>query len=294
MNKTRISVIVLFVCIMFLPLVSSARDVVPIVDTTWLEQNLNNPKVIIVDIRKVWDYRAGHIPNVISVFYGSWAIKNEVLRNELPANDDLFDAIGWAGIRSDSIVVLVGKADASDDITRVAWTLKYAGIQNVSILDGGFDKWIADKKTVSTDPVRPMSKPYRAKVNEDLFVTKDYVMKAIGKATIVDVREPDYFNGVKKKNFVTKAGHIAKAVNLPISQAYKQDGIFKDKAELMNTASAVVSKDTTKEIITYCDTGKASTTWSFLLTELMGYKNVTVYDGSAEEWTKDPQAPWEQ
>jgi thiosulfate/3-mercaptopyruvate sulfurtransferase len=294
MNRTRISVIVLFVCVVFLPLVSSARDVEPIVNTTWLEQNLNNPQVIIVDIRKVWDHRAGHIPNVISVFYGSWAIQNEVLRNELPANDDLFDAIGWAGIGSDSIVVLVGKADAPDDITRVAWTLKYAGILNVAILDGGFNKWIADKKNVSTDPVRPRSKPYRGKVNEDLFVTKDYVMKAVGKATIVDVREPDYFNGVKKLDFVAKAGHMPKAVNLPTSHAYKQDGIFKDKAELMNIASAVVGKDTTREIITYCDTGKASTAWAFLLTELLGYKNVKVYDGSAEEWTKDPLARWEQ
>jgi thiosulfate/3-mercaptopyruvate sulfurtransferase len=297
MKKIRISAVVLFFCVMFLPLVSGARDVEPIVSASWLEQNLNNPKVIVVDIRKVEDYKTGHIPNAVNAFYGSWAITKGGMRNELPANDDLFDVIGSAGIGSDSIVVVVGKTDGTPDrtdITRVAWTLKYAGIPNVAILDGGYNKWTADKKAVSTDAVKPKAKPYQAKVNESLFVKKDYVMKNLGNAIIVDVREPDFYKGVKKLDFVSKTGRIPKAVNLPPTQAYKQDGTFKDKAELRNIASGVVGNDTTREIITYCDTGKVCTGWSFLLTELMGYKNVKVYDGSSEEWTKDPQAPWEQ
>ncbi len=120
------------------------------------------------------------------------------------------------------------------------------------------------------------------------------MIKSIGKAIIVDVREPDFYKGIKKLDFVAKTGRIPKAVNLPTSQAYKPDGTFKDKAELMKIVSDAVGNDMTKEIITYCDTGKVCTGWSFLMTELMGYKNVKVYDGSSEEWTKDPQAPWEQ
>lgn len=299
MKKIKVSIIgvVLFFCVMLVPLATLARDVEPIISTAWLEQNLNNPKVIIVDIRKVEDYKAGHIPNAVNAFYGSWAVMKGGLRNELPANDDLFDVIGSAGIGADSIVVLVGKTDAipdRTDITRVAWTLKYAGIPNVAILDGGYNKWTADKKTVSTDAVKPNAKPYQAKVNENLFVKKDYVIKSIGKAAIVDVREPDFYKGVKKLDFVAKTGRIAKSVNLPTSQAYKQDGTFHDKENLMKIVSGVVGNDMTKEIITYCDTGKVCTGWSFLMTELLGYKNVKVYDGSTEEWTKDPQAPWEQ
>jgi thiosulfate/3-mercaptopyruvate sulfurtransferase len=297
MKKTRISLLILVLCVLSLPLVSFARDVAPIVDTVWVEKNINNPKVVIVDIRKVEDYKTGHIPNAVNAFYGSWAIMKGGMRNELPATDDLFDVIGGAGIGSDSIAVIVGKTDAvpdRTDITRVAWTLKYAGITNVAVLDGGYNKWVADKKAVSIDAVRPKAKSYQAKVNESLFAKKDYVMKSIGKAVIVDVREPDFYNGVKKLDFVARPGHIAKAVNLPTSQMYKQDGTYKDKAELMNIASAAAGKDTAKEIITYCDTGKVCTAWSFLMTELMGYKDVKVYDGSTEEWTKDPQAPLEQ
>ena len=297
MRKIKVSIVVLFFCVMFLPFASLARDVEPIVNTTWLEQNLNNAKVVIVDIRKVEDYKAGHIPNAVNVFYGSWAIMKGGLRNELPANDDLFDVIGSAGIGPDSVVVLVGKTDAipdRTDISRVAWTLKYAGIPNVAILDGGYNKWTADKKAVSTDAMKPKAKPFQTKVNESLFAAKDYVIKSIGKAIIVDVREPDFYKGIKKLDFVAKTGRIPKAVNLPTSQAYKPDGTFKDKAELMKIVSDAVGNDMTKEIITYCDTGKVCTGWSFLMTELMGYKNVKVYDGSSEEWTKDPQAPWEQ
>jgi len=72
---------------------------------------------------------------------------------------------------------------------------------------------------------------------------------------------------------------------------YKPDGTYKNKDELTSIATNVVGKDMTKEIITYCDTGKLCSAWSFLLTELMGYKNVTMYDGSTEERTKDPKAP---
>ncbi len=297
MKKVRISVAVLFLCLMAVPFLSFARDVDPIVSTTWLEENLTHSKLVIVDVRKVEDYKAGHVPNAVNVFYGSWAIMKEGFRNELPANDDLFDVIGSAGIGTDSIVVVVGKVDGipdRSDVTRVAWTLKYAGIPNVAILDGGFNKWIADKKAVSTDVVKPKARPFHGKVNENLFASKDYVSKNLGKAVIVDVREPDFFKGVKKLDFVTKTGRIAKAVNLPTSRAYNQEGTFKDKGELSKIASGVVGNDLAKEIITYCDTGKVCTAWSFLLTELMGYKDVKTYDGSTEEWTKDPQAPWEQ
>ena len=297
MKKIRISVAVLFLCLMALPFLSFARDVDPIVSTAWLEQNLNNSKLVIVDVRKVEDYKAGHVPNAVNAFYGSWAIMKGGLRNELPAKDDLFDVIGSAGIGTDSIVVVVGKVDGipdRTDVTRVAWTLKYAGIPNVAILDGGYNKWLTEKKAVSTDMVKPKDKSFQGNMNETLFVSKDYVSKNLGKAVIVDVREPDFFKGIKKLDFVAKTGHIAKAVNLPTSQAYKQDGTYKDKGELSKIASGVVGNDMTKEIITYCDTGKVCTAWSFLLTELMGYKDVKTYDGSTEEWTKDPQAPWEQ
>jgi thiosulfate/3-mercaptopyruvate sulfurtransferase len=281
---------------LIIPFASMARDIEPIVSTDWLEKNLNSPKVTIIDIRKVEEYKTGHIPNAINVIYGSWAIMKGGLRNEMPPSDDLSDVMSTAGIGSGSLVVVVGKADTipnRTDITRVAWTLKYAGIGNVAILDGGFDKWEMDKKALSTDMMKPKSTSYQAKTNEGLFANKNYVMGAIGKIMIVDVRESDFYQGTKKLDFVAKSGRIKGAINLPTSQAYTKEGTFKRQAELAAAVTAVVGADPSKEVIAYCDTGKVCTAWAFVMTELLGYKNVKIYDGSTEEWMKDPNAPVE-
>lgn len=289
------SIIFVFL-VLIIPFASVARDIDPVVSTDWLEKHMGNPKLVIVDIRKVEDYKAGHIPNAINVIYGSWAVMKGGLRNEMPPLDDLSDVLSNAGINADSHVVVVGKADTvpnRTDITRVAWTLKYTGIPNVAILDGGYEKWVADKKAVATDAVKPKPTKYQAKSNEGMFAKKDYVTGAIGKITIVDTREPDFYEGKKKMDFVVKTGRIKGAVNLPPSQAYNKDGTFKGKVELAALAAKAVGTDGSKEIILYCDTGKVCSSWAFVMSELLGYKNVKTYDGSTEEWMKDPRAPTE-
>ncbi len=282
--------------IILLSVASTAMSAEPVVSTDWLEKNLTNSNMVIVDVRKVEEYNAGHIPNSVNITYGSWAIAKGGLRNELPAIDDLFDVIGSAGITPDTHVVVVSKTDTPPDkfdMTRVVWTLKYAGIKGVSMLDGGYNKWVADKKPVSTEASKPKERPYKADINKNLIVGKDYVMSRLGKAILVDVREPDFFQGKKKLDFVAKLGHIKGAVNLPNSLAFNKDSTFKSKEELEKAAYAVVGQDKTREIITYCDTGKTCTAWAIILSDILGYKDVKIYDGSTEEWTKDPNAPFE-
>ena len=297
--KRRSIIAVLFIALFTLSLAPAlfARDVDPIVSTDWLEKNLSNPKVVVVDVRKVEDYKAGHIPGAVNVFYGSWAVGKGGIRNELPPTDDLSDTIASAGIGMDSIVVLVGKADGipeRTEPTRVAWTLKYAGLENIAILDGGYNKWVADKKAVSTDAVKPKAaKEFKGKTRNELFANKDYIMSRLGRALIVDVREVPFYKGEKKLEFVPKMGRIKGAVNLPTSSVYAKDGVFNSKADLAAAAVAVVGSDKSKEIIVYCDTGKVCTAWAYILADLFGYTNVKDYDGSTEEWMKDRKAPVE-
>ncbi|MCX8111524.1 MAG: sulfurtransferase [Syntrophorhabdaceae bacterium] len=277
--------------------VSAVMCAEPVVSTDWLEKNLTNPNVVIVDVRKVEEYKAGNIPGSVNIFYGSWAITKGGMRNELPATDDLFDIIGSAGITPDTHVIVVGKVDTPPDkfdMTRVVWTLKYAGVKNVSMLDGGYNKWVADKKTISTETAKPKAKSYKGEINKNLFVDKNYVMSKLGSAILVDVREPDFFQGKKKLDFVAKAGRIKGAVNLPNSLAFNKDSTFKSRDELEKAAAQIIGTDKSKEIITYCDTGKTCTAWAIILADMLGYKDVKIYDGSTEEWTKDPDAPFEQ
>jgi thiosulfate/3-mercaptopyruvate sulfurtransferase len=295
MKKNRLIGVIL-IMLLFLPVAALARDVAPIVSTAWLEQNLANPGLVVLDVRKVEEYKIGHIPQAVNVFYGSWAIKKGELTNELPPNDELVDMIGAAGIEENSIVVVVSKTDKVPDqfdMTRVAWTLKYMGVNNVAVLNGGYNQWVKDKKTLSTEMVKPKPKAFKGKINKGLFVNKDYVMSRLGKAIILDTRGPAFYQGKEKLAFVPKVGRIKGAVNLPVGQLYTPEGLYKNEADIAKLATAVVGTDMTKEIIAYCDTGKTCTSWAFVLTDLLGYKDVKIYDGSSMEWLKDPNAPAE-
>jgi len=281
---------------LIVPIAAIAAAAPPIVTTDWLQQNLNAPNQVIIDIRKVEEYKAGHIPNSVNAVYETWAVKKGALLNELPPEDDLRDAIGAAGIKPDSTVVVIGKLDTPADranITRVAWTMKYAGVANVSLLNGSFNKWTADKKPVSTAPVKAKATSYSGKFNPNILAAKDYIMKNMGKALLVDTRGKEFYSGQKKLEFVAKAGHLKGAVNLPDSAVYNSDGTYKDKAALAALAAPVVGSDLSREIIVYCDSGRFASIWWYMLTQVLGYKDVKLYDGSIQDWAADPNAPIE-
>ncbi|PKN35807.1 MAG: hypothetical protein CVU61_01300 [Deltaproteobacteria bacterium HGW-Deltaproteobacteria-19] len=294
--KRRSMLLAVVMAALLLPLAAWAQVLDPVVTTDWLEKNLGNAKLVMVDVRKVEEYKAGHIPGAVNVFYGSWAIKKGDLLNELPPADDLADTIGGAGIGPDSWVVLIGRTAAMPDrfdMTRVAWTLKYMGVDQVAILDGGQEKWVKEKKALSQEMVRPKAKPFRGKMNKGLFVSKAYVADRLGKAVILDTRGPAFYGGKEKLPFVPKTGRIKGAVNLPVGALYTPEGLYKLKDTLASMASKTVGMDLAREIILYCDTGKTCTSWAFVLSSWLGYKDVKIYDGSFMEWAKDPSAPME-
>jgi thiosulfate/3-mercaptopyruvate sulfurtransferase len=178
-------------------------------------------------------------------------------------------------------------------MARVACALEYGGVKNVAILDGGHNQWVRENRVISHESDKPTSKIYSGQIDRKVFVKKEYVLDHLGKVLMVDVREPDFFVGRKKTSLVERAGHIPGAVNLPTSRAFASDGKFKPVKELARIAAEVVGEDLSREIVTYCDTGKCCPTWRFLLKELLGYRNTYLYDGSIQEWTRDPTSPME-
>ncbi len=273
-----------------------AQDLPAIVSADWLEANLKNPRLIVLDVRKVEDYREGHIPNAVNLYYGAWAYKKGELYTEVPDPDDLDDTIGSTGVGWDSWVVIVGKMNTLKEVYqnyRVACTLRYAGLDNVSLLDGGMNKWIRDKKPLSMDVVRAKEKLFKGKYRKDHFADKEYVQNRMGKIVLLDVREADIFTGKRKLDCITKLGHIPGAVNLSTSCAFNNDGTLKNKEVLTALVEAAVGKDRSTEIVTYCDVGQCCPVWKYLMKRVLGYKNVRIYDGAMQEWTLDPDAPVE-
>ncbi len=291
MNRIRFTVCFLFALLFVtLPSMVQARDILPIVSVDWLEKNLSNPRLVVLDIRKVEEYREGHIPGAVSSYYRTWAHGKQGKREEVPDREELFESIGDAGIRPDSLIVVVcSSAYCFYDVeaARVACTLEYAGLKNVGILNGGNEEWARQKKPLSRDFVRPKQTVYEGTLNRNLLADKQYVKDNLGKAVFVDVRESFLFRGEKKQDFVEKFGHIPGSVNLPITEAFTKTGMFKPIDELNTLALKTVGTDKSRPIVTYCDSGKCCPTWAYIFRNVLGYQNVKIYDGGLEEWSKE-------
>jgi len=288
------TILPLLILSFFLPAFCLARDIAPIVSTDWLSANLKNPKLIILDVRRVEEYREGHIPGALSAFYGSWAYMKDGMYGSLPEKDDIDDTISYMGIDFDNWVVVMGCMDTprlSYQSARVACTLQYAGIVNVALLDGGINKWIAEKKPLSKIIEPRKAKKFQGKYTGEVFADKNYVKERLGKLIILDVREREFFSGEKKMDCVPMRGHIPGAFNMPTSCAFNENKTFKTKEELTAIVEAAAGKDHSAAIVTYCDMGQCCPIWSYLMKQVLGYPNVKLYIGSMQEWMQDPDAP---
>jgi thiosulfate/3-mercaptopyruvate sulfurtransferase len=268
----------------------SSRVIDPIVSTDWLAANRGMEKLVILDVRNPQDYGAGHIPNAINVPFvvpvSDWIMMRDELLLELPEQGALFETIGSCGIEADSLVIIVSTTPNPPDppypladATRVAATLIYAGVKNVAILDGGYPKWAKEGKPATTEPPNVEAGTYSGKTNEAMFVSREYVQKQTGKAVIVDTRDADVYIGIAMEPFANKAGHIPSAKALPAPWLWNPDGTYRDMEVLGAAASGIISKDKTKEIIVYCGVGGYTSSWWFVLTQVLGYQNVKFYDG---------------
>jgi thiosulfate/3-mercaptopyruvate sulfurtransferase len=317
MEKKALFFLAMFVLIASLFLVGSAQArhnppcarVIPaIVDTVWLTDNLSEEKLVILDIRSEDTYKEGHIPYSINVPFvfpvSAWITMRDGLFLEVPDKDALFGTIGSLGISCNSWVVIVTAPNPGEpphyglsNATRVALTLIYAGVKNVAILDGGYPAWVAEVGTIEPDKspyVPPVN--YWGKVNKAIFVSTAYVKKRIRKADIIDARDADVYFGVTiEEFFAPKAGHIPSAKSLPAPWIWyppdEDDNYFyKDAKTLSEMASGVIrepwdwKRHSRQEIIVYCGVGGYASSWWFVLTQVLGYENVKLYDGSAQEW----------
>jgi thiosulfate/3-mercaptopyruvate sulfurtransferase len=279
---------------------AGGRTIAPLVSTQWLAANSNSPNLVIVDVRAAKAYQAGHIPGSISAPMkfpvSAWIVIRNKLFLEVPPVAKLFKTIGGLGIRPDSRVVVVcahyqnlpvpphyGLADG----TRVAMTLIHAGVRNVAILDGGFPKWKAEKRPVSAKPTQPKPVTFKGKLNKGMFVSLAYVRSHLKKAGIIDARDAVVYYGVVVEPWTKKAGHIPGASCLPAPWIWTRNKggfyTFRDRKTLAAMAAGVAKRGR-KGTIVYCGVGGYGSSWWFVLTQVLGKKNVKLFDGSAQEW----------
>jgi thiosulfate/3-mercaptopyruvate sulfurtransferase len=220
-----------------------------------------------------------------------WVVASGGLTLELPTDAVLSQLLGKLGIRDGNSkwVVIVNKTETDfgrADATRVAWTCMTAGMRHVAVLSGGYSKWAKEDRPKSDAATIPLTVDFQEVPDKSIIATKNHVRNRLGKAIILDARIPEDYFGIS-----SKPGHIKGAINLPTPWVFTPDGAFREEADLQAMVLGVLGRDTSKEVLVYCGVGGYASTWWYLLTQLFGYKNVKVYDGSMEEWIKDQAAP---
>ncbi len=267
---------------------ASADGSGPLVSTEWLEKNLRNPKVRIIEVSvNPGVYEKGHIPGAHNF---SWHTDlNDRIRRDIVGKADFEKLLSRAGVANDSTVVIYG--DTNNWFAAWgAWVFDIYNVNNVKLLDGGRKKWEAEGRVLDTRAPEVAATQYKVtKVNENLRARlSDAVAAAEGKTRtkLVDIRSADEYSGkifapAGVPELSVRAGHIPGAVNVPWGRAVNDDGTFKSAAEL-KALYAGVGIDGKLPVITYCRIGERSSHTWFALKKILGYE-VRNYDGS---WTE--------
>ena len=273
-----------------------------LVSTTWLEENLTRDDIIIIDTRSKMsksgkhDYLKGHIPGAIwSEYPGFWRTERDGIVGVLPSIEKLEASLSALGVSEDKTLVIVPAGTSSSEFgaaARIFWTMKYLGHDAVAILDGGHAAWVAESRPLETGDVQPEGNLFVANVRDDLLVSTSQVAEAMGTpALLLDGRPEAQFSGKNKHSKATRFGHIPGAVNFDQAKFYdKATNRLKTKDDLASLLPKPVADGDTP-IISYCNTGHwAATNW-FVLTQVLGKQNVSLYDDSMVGWTRDAALP---
>ncbi|PLW78611.1 sulfurtransferase [Cohaesibacter celericrescens] len=287
----RLGLLLLFIFITF---GQQAQAAAPLVSAQWLQENLSQPNIRILDLQPTSGYERVHLPGAINSQYNIWRQNKPMQGQALPDIAYLEKLMGSLGISNNTHVILTPVGANPSEIaiaTRIYWSMKVLGHKAVSILDGGliaYSKLPKASFTQAKTPVR--SVPYTAVPNLAMAPSAMDVLSEWKKGTpLVDYRsEAEYFGKVGG----TRLGTITGAKNLPYDLLLEQGqgGRFLPVNKL-KTLFQSRNINTSGPAIGFCNSGhRASLAW-FVSHEILGNKEALLYDGSMAEWSKQPDYP---
>jgi thiosulfate/3-mercaptopyruvate sulfurtransferase len=262
-----------------------------LVSTEWVEEHLDNIRLIQVDSfspERIFPrpYDKGHIPGAVGY---NWDTQlSDPVRRDIVSKEDFGKLLSQAGVDTDTHVVLYGNVN-NWFAAYALWLFKYYGHENVSLMDGGSTKWLAEGRPFTTDVVRHPATDYKVRtVNADLRADHNLIRERLDRKnfSLVDTRSAAEFTGevnapLGMADTAQRNGHIPGATNITWSDAVAEDGTYKSKDELEELYAGVLDKS---ELVTYCRIGERSSHSWFALKYILGHENVRNYDGSWTEW----------
>jgi thiosulfate/3-mercaptopyruvate sulfurtransferase len=274
---------------------SGSGETPRLVEASWLQENLGRDDLRIIDVRPQPAYNSGHIPGSVRMdpehFRGAVGGVSSML---LPA-DMIARHLGLLGMMKQTTVILV-PSDKLHDATLIAVALERVGHRRHAILNGGWDQWAAEKRPVDTRLPDITATDYPLEANADTFTVDYQTVLAHSQrrtATLLDVRPADFFSG--KKSDEARAGHIPGAINRPFTLDLSTNNavtLLRPLSELAEAyAKLIPSKDS--PVVVSCRTGHQASQTYFVLRHLLGYRQVSWYDGGWAEWASRPELPIE-
>ena len=290
---------------------------VVLVSTEWLAAHLDDPGLVVVDLRWRQDgsgrarYEAGHVPGARFLDWTADIVDPDHRVAFMLAPPDRFaSALERLGIGDDTTIVAYADDHGSGPY-RLWWGCRVYGHDIVHVLDGAFEKWTAEGRPISVEPAsepragaRFASGPSVARLRAQ---AEDVAAAATDPRTVVlDSRPAEQYRGLAVW-FETgpiaagadgiadtprgrlRAGHVPWAGNVPAASLYRRDFTMKDSDELRELLGAAGVTDGCRAI-TYCGVGISASALLFAL-DRAGVTDAALYDASWEEWGRDPSRP---
>lgn len=278
-----------------------------LVSNEWLETHLNDQNLRIVDIRghvlpaneptphyfnHQADYQKSHIPGAVFIDWVHEITDPDDLRHAQIAKPERYAAaMSRAGISADTFVVAYDDAGGMF-AARLWWSLNYYGHNNVTVLDGGWNKWVAEGRPVSTAMPTISPTNFVPRLNRDVYRDGQQVMTALHTTTrLMDMRSEEEFRGDYAR--AKRTGHIPGAVNQRRSNLLNPDGTMLPPEQLRAKFADVGVDADTPEVIVYCNAG-VSASFGLLALRVAGFDMGAVYDGSWKDWANDEGKPIEK
>ncbi len=283
--------------LLILPPLQAAQ---PLVDANWIMANINNENLVLLDLQPAATYTRYHIPGAINSDYADWRRPDaNGIPQMFPPISALETLIGNLGIDNTSHVVLVVTGRAAGEMaaaTRVYWTLKVLGHDQISILDGGLIGYIQNRdRPLEQGPSQPLGRVYKADLQSEYLVTAEIVKASLGNDTsIVDNRSGAEYVGLIGGGGKERPGTVPGSIPLPFEWLTVNSGArFHSEENLIRIyqASGVPLQGVQ---ISFCHTGHRTSLAWFVSHELLGNKQARLYDGSMAEWAVDHSLPIEQ